>query len=81
MALTALLIGRLNSFFSLKTQVELASKYADSLFFSIESYNSNSYSLYFNINSIPGFDYKLSNDSLYSVDGNNTLIHKRIIFY
>lgn len=29
MALVALLIGRLNSFFSLKTQVELVSKYAD----------------------------------------------------
>jgi hypothetical protein len=48
---------------------------ADSLFFSIESYNGNSYSLCFNVNSTPGFDYKLSNDSLFSVNGNiNTFI-------
>jgi tagatose-6-phosphate ketose/aldose isomerase len=31
MALTALLIGRLNSFFSLKTQIDLVSKYADKI--------------------------------------------------
>ena len=54
---------------------------SDSLFFSIESYSAGSYSLYFNVDGIPGFDYVLSNDSLYFIVDNNFTYLKNIQSY